>query len=344
MHNQDSIRTILVGCGKMSNAWLTAALNISNVKIVGLVDVIEEAARAQAIAYNLTDAIVATDLETVLQQIDADAVFNCTIPEAHYTVTMQALAHGCHVLSEKPLADSLEHAREMVETAQRVGKIFAVIQNRRYDPNIRRMTSFLSSRTLGELTTVNSDFYIPAHFGGFRDHMRHVLLLDMAIHSFDAARLLTGADPVSVYCHEWNPAGSWYDQDASALAIFEMSNGLIYTYRGSWCANGLPTSWECDWRFIGQNGSAVWDGGSRTQAQVVESLNGFSPTYRTVEIPAHPNDNVGGHAGIISEFFDCIKHGTQPETSAADNIKSLAMVFGAIKSAETGQKTMITER
>lgn len=343
MHNQSSIRTILVGCGKMSSAWLKAALSISNVKIVGLVDVIEAAAREQATTYKLTDAIVATDLETVLQQTDADAVFNCTIPEAHYTVTMQALAHGCHVLSEKPLADSMEHAREMVETAQRAGKIFAVIQNRRYDPNIRRMASFLSSNALGPLTTVNSDFYIPAHFGGFRDHMPHVLLLDMAIHSFDAARLLTGADPVSVYCHEWNPAGSWYDQDASALAIFEMSNGLVYTYRGSWCANGLPTSWECDWRFIGQDGSATWDGGSRTQAQLVESLDGFSPTYRNVEIPAYSNENIAGHAGVINEFFDCIEHGTQPETSASDNIKSLAMVFGAIKSAETGQKTTIAE-
>ncbi len=55
--------------------------------------------------------------------------------------------------------------------------------------------------------------------------MTHVLLLDMAIHTFDAARLISSADPVGVYCHEWNPAGSWYDRDASAAAIFEMSNG-----------------------------------------------------------------------------------------------------------------------
>ena len=115
MHNQNTIRTILVGCGGMSNAWLKAALNIPNVKIVGLVDVIEEAAQKQAAAYNLTDAVVATDLEAVFAQTDADAIFNCTIPEAHYTVTMQALSHGCHVLSEKPLADSMAHAREMIE-------------------------------------------------------------------------------------------------------------------------------------------------------------------------------------------------------------------------------------
>ena len=50
--------------------------------------------------------------------------------------------------------------------------------------------------------------------------MPHVLLLEMAIHTFDAARLILGADPVSVYCKEWNPPGSWYKQNASAVAIF----------------------------------------------------------------------------------------------------------------------------
>ena len=341
MNNLKKIRTVLVGCGSMSGAWLDAALALPQVEIVGLVDVVEEAAQKKSVQYQLAQAAIGTDLQTVLQQTRPDAVFNCTIPEAHYAVTMQALAYGCHVLSEKPLADSMARAREMVDAAHKANKIFAVIQNRRYEPAIRRMTSFLASSTLGSLTTVNSDFYIGAHFGGFRDSMRHVLLLDMAIHSFDAARLLMGSDAVSVYCHEWNPQGSWYERDASAIAIFEMSNGCIYTYRGSWCAEGLPTSWECDWRFIGQKGSVVWDGGEHTQIQVVKETGGFISTHSDMPIPAYDANNVGGHAGIIQEFFTCIQNGTQPETQAADNIKSLAMVFGAIESAESGQKISI---
>ncbi len=342
MQQSPKIRTVLVGCGSMSGAWLEAALALPEVEIVGLVDVVEEAAQRKATHYQLAQAVIGTDLQTVLRQTTPDAVFNCTIPEAHYAVTMQALAHGCHVLSEKPLADSMEQAREMVIAAHKANRIFAVIQNRRYEAPIRRMTHFLASGTLGSLTTINSDFYIGAHFGGFRDSMRHVLLLDMAIHSFDAARLLIGADAVSVYCHEWNPPGSWYDRDASAIAIFEMSNGCVYMYRGSWCAEGLATSWECDWRFIGQKGSAVWDGGENTQIQVVKETGSFISTYSDVLIPSYEASNVGGHAGIIQEFFSCIQNGTQPETQAIDNIKSLAMVFGAIESAESGQKIRIT--
>ncbi len=341
MQDMLKIRTVLVGCGSMSGAWLDAALALPQVEIVGLVDVVEVAAQKKAAQYQLAQAVIGTDLQAVLRQTMPDVVFNCTIPGAHYSVTMLALAHGCHVLSEKPLADSMAQAREMVDAAHKANKLFAVIQNRRYETAIRRVTHFLASDTLGLLTTVNSDFYIGAHFGGFRDSMRHVLLLDMAIHTFDAARLLTGADAVSVYCYEWNPQGSWYERDASAIAIFEMSNGCIYTYRGSWCAEGLPTSWECDWRFIGQKGSMIWDGGERTQIQVVKETGNFISTYSDLPLPPFETNNVGEHAGIIQEFFSCIQNGTQPETQAADNIKSLAMVFGALESAERGQKISI---
>ena len=341
MKNQKKIRTVLVGCGSMSGAWLDAALALPQVELVGLVDVVEAAAQKKAAQYQLAQSVIGTDVPDVLQRTTPDAVFNCTIPEAHYTVTMQALAQGCHVLSEKPLADSMAQAREMIDAAHKADRIFAVIQNRRYNPHIRQMTHFLASDTLGSLTTVNSDFYIGPHFGGFRDSMRHVLLLDMAIHSFDAARLLIGADAATVYCHEWNPQGSWYERDASAIAIFEMSNGVVYTYRGSWCAEGLPTSWECDWRFIGQKGSAKWNGGENTQIQVVQETGGFISAYDDIALPPFEASNVGGHMGIIQEFFACIQNGTQPETRAADNIKSLAMVFGAIESAEKGQKISI---
>src|SRR5258708_6798447 len=136
----------------------------------------------------------------------------------------------------------------------------------------------------------------------------------------------------SVYCKEWNPAGSWYDNDVSAIAIFEMSNGLVYTYRGSWCANGLPTSWECDWRFIGQNSSLKWDGTNQMQAQVVAGTEGFIHPYCDIEIPLLNDHKYGfGHSGLINEFIECLKTGRTPETSAEDNFKSLAMVFGAIE-------------
>ena len=101
------------------------------------------------------------------------------------------------------------------------------------------------------VTAVHSDFFIAPHFGGFREEMDHVLLLDMAIHTFDAGRYMANRTPHSVFCAEWEAAGTWFRQGSSAVAVFEFESGVVFNYRGSWCASGARTSWESAWRFVG---------------------------------------------------------------------------------------------
>lgn len=321
----------------MSGAWIDVLKGEPGVEISGLCDIAPGAAAARAEQAGLGDVYCTENVVDLIETTHPDVVADLTVPGAHYGVTCAALERGCHVFGEKPLADTMAHAREMVALAERKQRLYAVMQNRRYDPNIRRLKAFLASGALGPLTTLNADFYLGPHFGGFREEMDNVLLLDMAIHHFDAARLLIGGDPVSVICHEWNPTGSWYRHGASAIAVFEMSNGVVFRYQGSWCANGLSTTWECDWRALCTQGCAAWDGATGFAAERVDAVEGFAPPCRPVEIPEPPpHDKVGGHAGCIREMLRCVRTGGTPETVASDNIKSLAMVFGAIESARQG--------
>jgi predicted dehydrogenase len=193
---------------------------------------------------------------------------------------------------------------------------------------------------VGPLGILNSDFYIGANFGGFRDQMKSPLLLDMAIHTLDAARYISGADPVAVYCEEFNPSWSWYKGDVSATAIFEMTGGLRYTYRGCWCAEGRHTSWEGEWRAVGPNGTATWDGhGAPVADTVIEPAGFHSKTESHTEEPAA---NVpSGIAGSLRDFLNALKTGATPMGECHDNIKSLAMVFAAIESAETRQRVPV---
>jgi predicted dehydrogenase len=341
------LRIVLVGCGGMSNAWINAIKPLTDASIVGLVDLFEDAAHKRRAEHGLHEARTYTSLDTALTELKPDVVFDVTIPEAHSENAIVAFRHGCHVLSEKPMAHSLEAAQRALEAANVAGRQYAVMQNRRYLRHARQVKHLLNDTRLGSLTTVHVDFFIGAHFGGFRDRMKHVLLLDMAIHTFDALRYLSGADALSVYCKEWNPAGSWYDHDASAVAIFEMSNGLVATYRGSWCAEGVNTSWESDWRFIGTHGSVRWDGGEGHTVEVVKAgvEAGFRLPYDALTLPDLDTNAVEhGHASCIQEFLRCVRTGERPLTHAADNIKSLAMVFGAIESAESGRTMPIAQR
>jgi predicted dehydrogenase len=337
----DDYRVVLVGCGGISRAWLEAARDYAGLTVVGLVDVNLDQARKLQGEFDLAEARIGADLDEMLTRADANFVFDCTIPEAHAAVTLTALQRGCHVLGEKPMAENMTQAETMLNAAHASGKIYAVMQNRRYLDPIVRFRHLLASQAIGALTTINADFYLGAHFGGFRDVMEHVLLLDMAIHSFDQARYLSGADPVAVYCHEWNPSGSWYRHGASAVAIFEMSNGVVFNYRGSWCAEGLNTSWECAWRAIGETGSAIWDGHDGITAECVAATDGFLRPQKPVPIPELPKLAHVGHAGVIHDVLDSVKADRLPQTICTDNIKSLAMVHAAIESAATGQKVMI---
>ncbi|KGD96476.1 MULTISPECIES: Gfo/Idh/MocA family oxidoreductase [Rhizobium/Agrobacterium group] len=341
-----TLKAVLCGCGAMAHGWMRALKTTPGlaeaITIVGLVDLDRSAARSLAEAFDLTDAVVGTDLDRVLEETRADLLFDVVVPVARKAVVAAGLKHGCHVLSEKPMATSLEEARELIALAETAGRIHAVVQNRRFISGIRRMRRFVESGAIGELTGVHCDFFIAPHFGGFREQMENVLLLDMAIHTFDAARFVSGKRPLSVYCLETNPAGSWYAHGASANAIFKFSDDVAFTYRGSWCAEGRRTSWESAWRLVGSKGMLTWDGEEAFEATVAGTGEGLLRGHRAIDVPPPPREEeTHGHASVIADFLNAIRSGHPPETAGFDNIKSLAMVFGAIESARTGQPVAI---
>jgi predicted dehydrogenase len=335
----DLVTAVLAGCGAMSKAWLEAARQIEGLEIVGLADIEIERARARAAEFKLEGAVTADTLEKTLDATNPDLVFDVVVPSARSSVALSALKRGCHLLTEKPLAASMEEARAIVAAAHDAGRIHAVVQNRRFLGAIRRIRRLVDSGIIGRPTSINCDFFLGPHFGGFREDMDHVLLLDMAIHTFDAARAMTGLEASRVYCRELNPVNSWFRHGASAVAIFDMTGGAVFTYRGSWCAEGLKTSWEASWRIVGELGTLTWDGSDEIKAEVSARSEGDGLFSKVSEIeipPLEPTDSVGGHLGVIQQFIAAVRGGKPPETAGSDNIKSLAMVFGAIRSAEVG--------
>jgi len=344
MAAMDKRRVVSVGCGIIANEWMKNALPRNDMEIVALVDIRKEAADAMAARYGMTCPTY-TDVATAIEQTAADLVFNLTIPASHFNVCTTALKYDCNVFSEKPMAATMSEAREMIRQVERSGKSFTVMQNRRFIPGIRAYRELVQSGTIGTLGYIGADFFIGAHFDGFRAVMDSPLVLDMAIHTFDQARFITGANPVSVYCQEFNPPGSWYKGNASAICIFEMTDGSVFCYRGSWCAEGVPTSWEASWRVTGSLGTAIWDGDNAPYAEVVapgEHQGEFIREYKRIVSDVTWAGN-HGHQGCLDEMFAALKEGRPAETDCRDNIYSVAMVLGAAESARTGIKIDLTE-
>ena len=336
------MKAIHVGCGAMSREWLRSAAELG-IQVRALVDIEEKTARLRAEEFNL-DVPIYTDLKTAIQEAPADAVFDCTIPAAHKQVSSTALAAGLHVLEEKPLALNFQDAADLVALADTTGKLHVVLQNRRFNHRIRQLRQMLSHGVIGELTTLHVDFFVAPHFGGFREVMPHVLLADMAIHAFDAARFVAGLNAEAVFCEEWIPKNSWYASGPSVVAIFRMSSGVRFSYRGSWCADGFRTPWDAAWRVIGTEGTLIWDGNEDLKAEklpadhLTAQPNAFLKEMEIVLPNIEPDPmETRGHFSVMNQFLSAFNGGPPPETRSSDNIHSLAMVLAAIESAEQGK-------
>jgi predicted dehydrogenase len=333
------LKALLVGAGGMGQAWAKTLRDFNEVETVGWMDIRAGAAAEAIEKLQLTGLKPFDDLEKALAETRPDFLVDVTIPEAHRDVTLTALRFGIPVLGEKPMADSMASAREMVAASERAGKLYMVSQSRRYDGRVLAFREAIQKHA-GDLGILCSDFFLGPHFGGFREEMPSPLLLDMAIHTFDNARQISGRDPVAVYCREFNPAWSWFKGNASATALFEMTGGLQYIYNGSWCAQGQNTSWQSQWRAFGSLGAASWDGETDPIADRVTGTQGFIRSTEKATLKADPNIPAG-ISGSLREFVHALRTGRAPQGECHDNIKSLAMVFAAIESAQTGKRVTV---
>ena len=330
-------RVAVVGCGWASGVWLDYALTREDVEIKLLVDLLPESARRKREEKCLDCEIANKLYPEQLHRLEINLVFDTTIPDAHYGTVTDALRAGCDVFSEKPMSSDLMCAHKMVSAALETGRTYSVMQNYRYNKDIRAYKELIHDHVIGNLGTLHADFFLNPNFEGFRVEMESPLILDMAIHSFDAARFLSGADAISVYCHEYNPGWSHYKGDISAVAIFEMSNGSVFSYHGSWAAKGFNTSWNCDWRAIGSKGTAKWSDEMTPIAEVEKEgvLLKVEPSF------SRKYDSVSHHV-CLEEMIDSLVKGHPAETICTDNIKSMEMVFGAIESSRSGKKVCLS--
>ncbi|BCJ56304.1 dehydrogenase [Actinoplanes sp. NBRC 14428] len=311
------LRVVQAGAGAMGRAWLAAVAADPAVELAGVVDLDLDAARAAA-----PGVPVGTDVVTVAERTGAEAVIDVTVPAAHHPVTAAALAAGLPVLGEKPAADTVARALSLAAASEVAGKLFMVSQSRRWNPRLARLRE--TAAGLGTLAFAATDFFRAPRFGGFRERMAQPLLVDMAIHAFDAARYLLAADPVEVSCRTWNPAWSWYDGDACAAATFEMTGGARYLYHGSWCAPGADTSWNGTWRITGEHGTASWDGDTDPPGP-----------------PPAPGPE--GIAAALDAFARALRTGVAPMGEIHENVLSLAMVEAAVTSSDRGRPVLIDD-
>ena len=331
------VPVLVVGAGGMGRAWIRTILASDAARLVGVVDVVDGAAR-RAVQETVPEArrsgiATGTEMLEVAARCGAEAIVDVTIPAAHHQVTAEALHAGLPVLGEKPCAATLAEAVSLAGHAEHTGTLFMVSQSRRNNPHLHEARRLAD--TLGGAGIVDTRFAKAPRFGGFRDEMEQPLLIDMAIHALDAGRVLLPGTPVHVTAASYNPAWSWYAGDAAATVTIAYDSGAVHTYSGSWCSPGGETSWNGDWVLHCEGGTVRWDG---EEPPTVHPAGRDSVAGR----PPGPEDRWELDASL-AEFCAALRGGPVPATEVHANVWTQAIVEAAVRSAETGRRVVLAE-
>jgi len=130
---------------------------------------------------------------------------------------------------------------------------------------------------------------------------------------------------------------------AAAAAAFELSNGSVFSYRGSWVAEGAETSYDGTWRVCGTKGTFVWDGADQLRLETAERSDPYKAAALDRKDIAVASADPSGHTPALAAILDALQADETPETVAHDNLLSLAMVDAAVRSSRERRTVEIAD-
>lgn len=145
------IKVAVVGTGFIGPAHIEALRRLPNIEVAALCEATIELAEEKATALGIPRFYIFDDL---LKQEDIECIHICTPNFLHHGQSMAALLAGKHVVCEKPLANKVEEAEELVELATKTGLVNAVHFNLRYYPLVRQMRTMREKGDLGEIYSI----------------------------------------------------------------------------------------------------------------------------------------------------------------------------------------------
>jgi predicted dehydrogenase len=332
------LRLIVAGLGFWGSSWVPVVSRSRHWDLVALVDVDGAALERAASAAQLDASACFDSVTAAARAVESDAVLVAVPPALHAPLALEALDNGLHCLIEKPLAATLDDARAIVEKAEAAGRLAMVSQQYRHRPGARTVARLMETNALGRVGSVRVDFAEELAVRGFQHEMEEPLLHDMSIHHFDLVRAVLGLEPVRVQATSSNPRWSDFAGNAAASVVFETADGVVLTYTGTLAPRGQKTGWDGVWHIACDGGSILWQGDQVVVRPLERPLSakvrrrllgGDWKGHRVKPLPIEEPDRLGS----LAELAAAVREGREPETSARDNLRSLALVFAAIESS-----------
>jgi predicted dehydrogenase len=327
------LRLIQCGMGGWGHSWLKDVCAVSpDFEIAAIVDISREHLDKAGTDSAIPPGRRFSDLASALASVEADAVLSVTPPPVHIEDARLAFARGLHFMTEKPFADTIDHAREMLRLARDSGRQLLISQNYRYQPFLQLVRQLITDRVVGSLGHGHIDFYAAADLKGtFREKMEFPLLIDLAIHHLDLIRFVTQRNIIKVTTLGFRPDWSWYAHQPGLKMLLELEDDVAFSYSGDWSARGRAMSYNGHWRLQCAEGSIHLE---NNEVEIVRSEK-WGKNLTTERLTPVPLE-LTNRAATLHQFAESIQTGQPCEINGASNIWSFAAVVAGVESARTG--------
>lgn len=336
----------LVGSGFISKTHLDSLRTVPDVEVVAVADV--DLPKAQQFAADNAVPKAVGSHHDLLSDPDIQAIVvgvpNCF----HHGIAMDAFAAGRHVICEKPLALTLEHAEEMIATAKAKGLTLAYAEELSFVPKFLKARDLMKSGGIGKPYLLRQCekhagpyspwFWQPEQAGGG-------ILMDMGCHSIECIRYLLGKPKVkSVYAH----MGTYLHNEITVeedfvLIVMEFEDGTIGQAEASWALKG---GMDSTLEIFGTKG-VVYADLLKGMGLRAFSEKGFKDMWEPNKGWTYPDYDWLWNNGYPQEdrhFIECMRTGAVPEESGEDGLAVLEIMLAAYHSAGIGQKVALPFR
>ena len=332
----DKFRIGVIGCGRISAVYKKAFESMSDILEVRIA-VDKQKDRAEAFAATFPGCIASDDLDDLLS-MQLDAVHVLTPHFLHKPHVEACLNAGFNVLTEKPIATTIEDAESMIRTAGQTGRQLGVIFQNRYIEGIQEAKKLIEDGTLGKIRGAWSHLawhrppsYYQCDWKGSWEKEGGGVVIDQAIHSLDLVRYLMDSEVSEIQGHIARRVLTMIEVEDEADAAIRFENGAVYAFSAcNYFVENSPIRIE----IAGEKGWALL-----TESVVDISLEG-KETYRV--LPSLGENKHGEsywgsyHTTQIKDYYHCLSAGTKVPFDPVDASKTLALVLGIYASGKNG--------
>lgn len=335
------LRVGLIGAGDIARYHLAAWQKLPDVDVVTICD--RDLDRAEKRAADAGIDAAYSDATEMFGSQALDAVDIATTRDSHVALCLLAADRGVDVLCQKPLAPSLNEARELVSAIGSRIRLM-VHENRRFSPHFQTIREWVDAGLIGELRQVVMTTYrssmIPTADGsrpavvraGYYAEEPRLLIGEALIHQLDVLRFLLGPLDV-VAARELHTEPDVPGETVASLLLEVRGSGAPVVLAGSYVAPG----------FAGSGGS-----GTALGAQTADRLdimgsassvvmNDSSIQLRGAHEATAPVDYGASYQycfdAAIAHFVEKLRTGEPFDTSPADNLQTLELVEAAYRLA-----------